>query len=201
MPEQVKDVCAVVLCGGQSTRMGTNKSLLRINDVKVIDRVTEELKEVTDNVIVIANEHKPYKYLNLPLYRDRYRDAGPLAGIESAMHHVQADAYLFAACDMPFANQAVYRFLLDQLEDYHAVVPKYKGRVHPLSSIYKRDCLPIIQKKLDEADLRVRSFYEDIDINFVDSFSQVSESDLEKHFFNMNNPEQYERAKILANKN
>lgn len=194
------DICAVVLCGGKSTRMGTNKSLLKINEEKVIDQISKELTKITDNVILIANEPEPYEYLNLPIYQDRYENSGPLAGIESAMYHVEADTFLFAACDMPFINKDVYNVLLPLMRAVDAVVPKYNGRVHPLAALYKRDCLPIIQAKLNEKDFRVRSFYEEIHVTYVTSYPKLEHSVVEKHFFNMNNPSQYEKAKKLANK-
>lgn len=194
------DICAVILCGGQSTRMGTNKSLLEINNQKVIDILVEELKQITDSTILIANDKAPYEYLNLPIYKDRYLDSGPLAGIEAAMHHVESKSYLFAACDMPFINKDIYKYLFQFLGDVDAVVPKYEGRVHPLASIYQRTCLPIIQEKLEEGDFRVRSFYDEINIKYVEDFDSFDSFDVKKHFFNMNNPTQYKEAKDLASK-
>lgn len=194
------DLCAVILCGGQSRRMGRNKSLLEINNQKVIDIMVEEVKQITNNVILIAKDEAAYKHLNIPIYKDRYEDSGPLAGIETAMHHVEAESYLFTACDMPFINKAIYRYLLQFLKDVDAVVPKYEGRVHPLASLYRRTCLPVIQGKLEEGDLRVRSFYDEVNIKFVDDFKDFDPFHVKKHFFNMNNPDQYKQAKDLASK-
>ncbi|HLS35760.1 MAG TPA: molybdenum cofactor guanylyltransferase [Bacillota bacterium] len=191
------DICAVVLCGGKSTRMGTNKALLPINDKPVIEHIIHKLRKLTDEIILITNDKEAYEYLQLPMYRDRFDDAGPLAGIESAMYHVHAEKYMFVACDMPFIQADVYKYLVQTIAHHDAVVPIFEGRVHPLASIYKRTALPIIQEKLLKDDLRVRSFYDEIDIKYVDKFPNVDKKTIEQHFFNMNNPEQYEQAKEI----
>ena len=192
------DLCAVVLCGGQSSRMGTNKSLLQISNYRVVEKIVSELKKLTNHVVLIANDEKPYEYLKVPIYKDRYNDAGPLAGIESAMYHVDAERFIFAACDMPFVNKHLYEYLLTYAGDYEAIVPKYNGQVHPLASIYSRNCLPVIKEKLDAGDYRVSIFFHEIEHKFVTLFPNIDEEVVKYHFFNMNTPVEYEEAKKIA---
>lgn len=190
------DVCGIVLAGGKSTRMGTNKSLLKINNKRVIELVVEELKLCSEEVILISNDESAvYDFLNLRQFSDRYIDKGPLAGIETAMHHVQAELFIIAACDMPFVNQQIYAYLLGEIEDYDAVIPKFAGRTHPLSGIYRKSVLPHVQKQLKNNNLRMMSFFEDVNVKYVEDFNEISDENLQKHFFNMNNPQQYEQAK------
>src|SRR5690625_999693 len=125
--------CGVVLAGGQSSRMGTNKSLLPIHGKAAIVHIVEELKHCVDDVIIIANETKPYQFLNREIFSDRYSGYGPLAGLESALFHQTADLYLLAACDMPFVSCRVYKFLAEQIGEHDAVIPVYGSREHPLA--------------------------------------------------------------------
>lgn len=188
--------CGVILAGGKSSRMGTNKSLLPLQGKPAVERVYEELKVVTDNVIIIANEENIYDFLQIDRYSDRHVDQGPLAGLESALYHVEADLYFIAACDMPFIDRTVYKYLVEQMDDEHdAVVPVYNGRNHPLAAIYRRSALPQIQDQIVNNNLRVQSFFEHIQVNYVDDFDSISDSIVEKHLFNMNNPNQYKQAK------
>lgn len=117
--------CGVVLSGGKSSRMGTNKSLLMINNKKVIEHIVDELEKFTDKVVLITNEPKLYSFLQLETYSDRYIDKGPLAGLEAALHYVEADIFLITACDMPFIDEQVYTYLLKQLDNYDEI-----GRAH-----------------------------------------------------------------------
>lgn len=185
---------SVILAGGKSSRMGTNKSFLKINDTPVLEHVRDELNKLTNNQIIIANDKTPYEYLRLPVYSDRYLEKGPLAGIESALHHIKADLFLFAACDMPFIQATVYEYLLNQIEGYEAVVPVFKNRIHPLVAIYNRSVLRAVQQQLEKNQLKVTSFFEHINVNYVESYEGISEQTLQQHFFNMNNPTQYQEA-------
>jgi|SRR5690625_1346684 len=189
--------CGVVLSGGQSTRMGTNKSLLPIDGKEAISHIVDELIQCTDDIIIIANEEQPYKFLNKQIFADRFPNRGPLAGLESAMYHYEAHIYYVAACDMPFVSCKVYRFLAEQLEGYDAVIPIYEGREHPLAGVYRRSVLPHVQEQIKKNRLRMNSFHDLVKVKYVESFATIADDVLRKHFFNMNNPKQYETAKRL----
>ncbi|HLR66276.1 molybdenum cofactor guanylyltransferase [Virgibacillus alimentarius] len=188
------EVCGVILSGGKSSRMGTNKSLLEINHKPVIKHILEELQHCSDNVMIVANEPSLYEFLGVKLCSDRYIDKGPLAGLETALYHIDANAYIIAACDMPFISKDIYHFLLNQLDHDDAVVPIYNNHMHPLSGIYTRRALPVIQAHLEKNNLKVKGFFDDIRVNYVSDFGTLPEELLQKHFFNMNSPAEYEKA-------
>jgi len=188
-------VCGVILAGGKSSRMGTNKALLKIKEKTAIQHIVEELYYICNQLIVVTNQPDEYKFLDLPLISDRYKDKGPLAGIETAMHHVRAETFFIAACDMPFINRKIYQYLYGQLYEYDAVVPNYDNQLHPLSGIYRKKALPTIQKQIENNNLKVKSFFKELNVHYVDQFNGLTEGQLEKHFFNMNYPSQYIQAK------
>lgn len=191
------NICGVVLSGGKSSRMGTNKSLLAIDNKPVIAHILEEIHKCSDEVVIIANQPSMYKFLGVKQFSDRYINKGPLAGLETALYHVDANIFIFTACDMPFINKTVYHYLLQQLAHYDAVVPIYNNQMHPLSGIYKKNALPHIQAQIEKGDLKVKSFFEYVNTIYVRDFGNLSDELLQKHFFNMNDPVQYEKAKRL----
>lgn len=192
------NICGVVLSGGKSTRMGTNKALLQLNDKPVVQGIVEELKKCTKEVVLITNDNENvYDFLNVKQYKDRYIDKGPLAGIETALYNVNANIFAFAACDTPFINSKVYSELINQLDHYDAVVPIYNKQIHPLSAIYKKEVLIKVQEQLNNNNLRIRSFFNHINVKYVQEFNHIDDDVLYKHFFNMNNPQEYEQAKKI----
>ena len=82
-----KDITGIILSGGKSTRMGSNKSLLKVGNMTVIERVRNLLQGIFKNVILITNDPEDYKFLGLPMFEDVYRHKGPLAGIHSGLVH------------------------------------------------------------------------------------------------------------------
>lgn len=190
-------VAGVILSGGKSLRMGTNKALLKIQGKPVIERILAELGGITDEVMIVANHPNIYQYLDISQVADRYLEKGPLAGLETALYHGDGEIFMFAACDMPFINGDVYQYLFQQLNQYDAVVPIYDNHMHPLAGIYKKSILPAIQAQIEKNNLRVKSFFGNIHVNYVSDFAGIDDALLQRHFFNMNHPAQYEEAKLL----
>ncbi len=188
-------ISGVVLSGGKSSRMGTNKSLLTLDGKPVIEHITNELQLVSHTVSVISNTPSSFDFLDFDLYGDRYLNSGPLAGLESAFYHIDADVYICAACDMPFVHKNVYNYLLHSLGEFDAVIPIYKEKMHPLSGIYTSNVLPEIQQLLANSQLKVRELFDQITVKYVRDFGGIPEYILTRHFFNMNYPDQYEEAK------
>src|SRR5699024_10949466 len=137
-------ICGVILAGGKSSRMGRNKTVLPLNNQSVIQILTKELEQIADKIVIIANEKELYDFLGNDIYSDNYKDKGPLAGLESAMSHIDAELFVIAAADMPFINKDIYNYLLSMEDGYDAVIPKYDGFLHPLAGIYRKTTLPII---------------------------------------------------------
>lgn len=189
--------CSIILAGGHSTRMGTNKGILPLGEKFVIEYIIDEMHTITGEVIINSNDPATYSYLELPVVKDNFIDQGPLAGIEAALSQVDADIFLCSACDTPFINRHVYRYLLKQLARYDAVVPVYKDKLHPLSGIYDKKVWPKLQTQLSNGERKVSLLFDHINVNYVDTFPKIAINDLEKHFFNMNDPLQYKEAKRL----
>lgn len=188
--------CGVVLSGGKSSRMGTNKSLLRLDGNKpVIEHIYEEIQQVCNDTIIVTNHPDQYDFMKAIMVGDRYVDMGPLAGLETAMYHIDAELYVIAACDMPFVNKDIYTYLKQQIQSYDAVIPRFNDQIHPLAGIYRRNVLSSIQHQIQSHDLRVRGFFEHVNVLYVEDFSMFPEATVKNHFFNMNNPTDFEQAK------
>lgn len=187
----------IILAGGKSSRMGTNKALLTLNNKKVIEHIIEEMKQITDDIIIIANEPELYQKYNIPIFEDRYMHSGPLAGLETALFHMAGDIAVVTPCDTPFVHHSVYNKLLHQMHTQDAIVPKYENRLHPLAGVYKKTVHSFIEQKIKNNELRMTSFYDDINVHIQEDFDEIDQSVLRKHFFNMNTVEDFNKAKEL----
>ena len=75
----------IILAGGKSSRMGTNKALLTINGKTVIERIVNQLDQIVDEIIVVTNQFHDYEFLQLPMVEDKWKGMGPLAGIQAGL--------------------------------------------------------------------------------------------------------------------
>lgn len=186
---------AVVLAGGQSRRMGTNKAFLPVNGKPMIENVIEVCEAITNNVVVISNELSSYKYLKHPILSDRYPQMGPLAGLETAMHYAQnSDWFLIAPCDSPFLSSKVYEDLMNKREKCDIVLPTFQSKIHPLHGIYHKTCLGTIKSLLEEGSLRMSDLYSKHNTKYVEEYDEsISFQMLNKHFINLNDMGEYEK--------
>jgi len=116
-----------VLCGGASSRMGSNKALLGLNGVPLAAHVAGVLRAAgAEMVVALGGDPATVETTSLPVVADRVPDAGPLAGILGGLAHFDtmvapaADApyvAIFAACDLPQITPDVVALLMKRVVD------------------------------------------------------------------------------------
>lgn len=84
----------VILAGGKSSRMGTDKSILIFHEKTFIDNNVNIFKEVVDEIIIVSNQHNKYGYKDIQEVSDIYQDMGPLAGIHAGILAAEHDTVL-----------------------------------------------------------------------------------------------------------
>ncbi|WP_019241117.1 MULTISPECIES: molybdenum cofactor guanylyltransferase [Bacillus] len=189
---------AIILAGGKSSRMGKNKALLTVFDQTNIENIVKKCQEVASEVLIVTNESSQYEFLNVPLVKDRYKDCGPLAGLEAGLQAAKYDKCMLIACDMPFIQPNIMETLIRSFEDFDAVVPNIEGKLHPLFAAYRKSCIQPIEKRLHDRKHKMRELFNDIQVKFMtEEELSLNFKDANYAFFNMNRPEEYEEAKNM----
>lgn len=194
----MKGPAAAILAGGQSRRMGRNKALLPVEGKPSIQRVAEAARQVAGEVVVVANDPEPYRFLGLPIIGDLHPGKGPQAGMEAALVWSPADWTFILSCDLPFLTREFLRTLAGLADEaYDAVVPVHPAdRRHPLAALYHRRCLPLISKNLAEDRLKTQGLLDRLRVRPVTAAE--AGPDLDHLLFNMNRPADYEAVKKKA---
>ena len=199
------DITGIILCGGKSSRMQTNKALLKLGDKTVIEIVTAKLKSIFNEVLISANDSKQYDFLNLPVVYDIFIGKGPLAGIHSALKYSSTKNNFIISCDIPLISIELIKYLINLNSEKSILLPKSNGRIQQLCGIYSKSVIYEIENifKLSEKDKNIKgSVYELLErasIEFID----VDELNFynKNIFLNMNSPEDYKLIKnIYENK-
>jgi len=146
-----RDNTAVILAGGNSSRMGLNKSLLKINNETLIDRAIMLLKNIFDDIIIVSNSPDDYTNSGLPIFQDVYQGFGPLAGIHSGLLNSNSEKVFVVSNDLPFLNRELLEYLLTVKADNSIVVPKEAGHTHHLCGIYSNSCIDAAENILIES--------------------------------------------------
>jgi molybdenum cofactor guanylyltransferase len=193
---------AIILAGGKSSRMGTNKALLPIDGTTNIERIKNILAEAFQEIIIVANDEEAYQFLNLPIIKDKVLDKGPIAGIQAGLLAAKYETNLVIACDMPFISTDVARQLVKESEGFDAVVPVISGKQHPLFAVYKKAILPTLDDCLQTDQLRIKNLLERVHVKYTtenDLFNKEIDK-LEQVFYNMNQPWEYEKVVKITKK-
>ncbi|UCZ52389.1 molybdenum cofactor guanylyltransferase [Bacillus shivajii] len=194
----MEDITGVILAGGKSSRMGKNKALLPVNGMTNIERMKNELEQLTTDVVIAANDKETYQFLNKKIISDVYAGKGPLAGIHGSLAESKTKWNLFIACDMPFFSTDIASYLIEKTRNskLDGIVPMIDGRIHPLYAVYKTESVTLFEDCLKKDQLRIRDALSQLKVEYVTKEELVdtgiNAEEIEKAFYNMNHPEEYD---------
>ncbi|QUH20634.1 molybdenum cofactor guanylyltransferase [Alkaliphilus sp. B6464] len=160
-----KKVTALVLAGGNSTRMGQNKALLKIGSKSLIEIVVEKLQNLFDEIIVVTNSPENYPMLkNIRFEKDCIVTPvkNSLVGIYTGLLKSSNDHVFVVACDMPFLNMDLVQHMLSELGNEDVLVPFLEGHYEPLHAIYNKRCLYNIKHMIDIGNYKIINLYDDV---------------------------------------
>ena len=147
------DITGVILSGGKSLRMGFNKSLLKIQGKTIIEYIVELMQNIFSKVILITNSPDEYRFLNLEMFEDIYKNYGPLAGIHSGLVNSSTKRNFIISCDVPLMTEQMIRYLVDYSTDKLITIAKADGYIQQLVGIYNRDIIVTAEDILEKGKL------------------------------------------------
>jgi molybdopterin-guanine dinucleotide biosynthesis protein A len=176
-----EDATAVILAGGGSRRMGTDKSLLPVNGRPMIEHIARQLIKHFNELLISAGSAAVYPSLDAPVLADPEPNRGPLMGIATALANASHDVAFVTACDVPDIDMPFVRRMLREaaVGDCDAVVPRWPdGRMEPLHAVYRRRVVPAIHNLLAAGEGRVRALFEHCRVKYEDMPSSVTLTNL-----------------------
>jgi molybdenum cofactor guanylyltransferase len=189
MNESQHAVSAIVLAGGQSRRMGRDKALIEFQGKPIIAHVIDTLRELSDDVGIVANRSDTYSPFGARVVPDYDPPCGPLGGIAAGLQAAQHDRVVVVACDMPFLNPNLLRYLMVLSGDYEAVVPQTGDEFEPLHAVYRRACYRPIVQRLASGQRRVISFFADVRLRVVSEVEWRTIDPDGRSLMNLNTPD------------
>ncbi len=153
---------AIVLAGGQSSRMGRDKALITLQGVPLLRQVCEVALNCASPVYVVTSWPERYQDIlpdacrviqEVPLPGET-EPQGPLVAFAQGLAHVETDWVLLLACDLPQLQVKVLqgwaRGLEKTVEEAIALLPRQAKGWEPLCGFYRRQCLPMLTKYINE---------------------------------------------------
>jgi len=187
--------------------MGKNKALLELGGRKMIQRVLDVFLPLFEEIIIVSNEPDLYTPWGFKVTPDVLPNKGSLGGIYTGLVTAGQDQAFFAACDMPFLNQGLIRYMRDQASGFDVVIPhvpteenRSSEGLHPLHAIYSKNCIPPIEQLLRKEVFKIIRFFPEVRVKRI-SQEEIQKFDPELlSLFNANTPQDLEFAQSVIGK-
>jgi molybdenum cofactor guanylyltransferase len=154
------EITGIVLAGGKSSRMGTNKSLLVWKGKTLVEHAIDSLKPFCSKV-VISSSKQLYDFTGCETWPDLIPQQAPMIGIYSSLKHTDTEINLILSCDMPLVSIDLLKYLLDNSNGYKITIPVNENdMLEPLCGIYSRTILPEMEKHILRKNFRLHEFIE-----------------------------------------
>lgn len=179
---------AIILAGGLSHRMGSNKALIPYRGKPLIQYAVEVAQAVTNDILISANS-RDLDHLGFPVVPDLLAVQAPLAGIHAGLSASNTAWNLILTCDMPGITTVLIERMVTLLDDeVRIVVPEHHGFIEPLCGFYHRSLLQTIESNLKSGKMSPLDLIRESTSRFLSLHSD--EEITEPHLFrNINRPE------------
>jgi molybdopterin-guanine dinucleotide biosynthesis protein A len=192
---QSDKLSGIILCGGRSTRMGRPKALLPFGAQTLLERMTGILGQVCGEIVVVAanGQELPPLPPAVRIVYDRQELRGPLEGLRAGLTSLTGDgqsAYL-TSCDAALLRPALVRQVAGLLGPHQVAAPVIGGYLQPLSAVYRRDVLPIVERLLAGERRALVDLLHSVDTRAIDPQELTEADPTLQSFRNLNTPDDY----------
>ena len=191
MPNKIQNITAVILAGGQGSRLsGIDKGLLKLNKMPLVQYIIERIQPQVSNIIISANRNiETYSDFGFSVYEDDISDfAGPLAGILKALQQCQSEWLLAIPADSPFVSRDLALRLSQNIKDNKVAIPHDGKYLQPTFALIHKSLAASLQDFLQQGERKARVWMQQQDHTIID-FSDQANS-----FININTEDELQNA-------
>ena len=197
-------ITSIILAGGHSSRLGREKLAEVIAGKSLIERAISRLSALSPEILIVISQKQArsslpsYTYPEAKTVVDLYPETGSLIGIYTGLVHSSNFLNLVVACDMPFLNLDLLRYMVKVAHGFDVVIPRIGDKMEPLHAVYSRNCMGPMENLIGQDNLKITGFFDSVKVRYV------GEEELDKFdpehlsFFNINTEADLKRARMLA---
>lgn len=182
--------------------MGQPKAALDFGGIPLLTRIVIELKRRFDEIVIVAAPesagHARVEIPGLKIVHDEAAFAGPLDALRHGLNALDRDVAFACSCDLPLLNSDVAADLVAMLDDFDAVIPEVGGKLQPLHAVYRKLCANAIAALAASGEKRLTANAGAVNARRVGERELRTIDPQLSSFFNVNTPEDYQRALKMA---
>ena len=171
IPEMITpSITTVILAGGKGIRIGGNKGLQLLHGKALIDWVLDAIRPHSDEILINANANtNDYEKRGYRIITDHSPEhAGPLAGLQAALHGARHGWLACVPCDTPFLpDNLIHRLCSAITPTTEVVVAVADGQRQPTIALYRKSVLPKLDAYLDSGARKAGDWLHILDVSEV----------------------------------
>jgi molybdopterin-guanine dinucleotide biosynthesis protein A len=188
----------IILAGGRSRRMGSDKCLLTFSRFPLITHLIARLEQSVEEVFLVANETDKLSFLPHTKFKDSFSVPCAFSGLHSGLLHSPYEYNFVLACDLPlFDNRMVDLFRQQVKGETQIVVPKTARGFESLCGLYSKRCIPHMEAMAADNNFAIHELFTKLPTTVIPA-SAVESLSHPNVFFNMNTPGDYDKALELS---
>ena len=197
-------ITSIILAGGRSSRLGREKLAEVIAGKSLTERAVSSLISLSQEILIVISQKQARSSLSLYTYPeaktvvDLYPGKGSLIGIYTGLVHSTNFLNLVVACDMPFLNVNLLRYMIDISPGFDVIIPRVDDQMEPLHAVYSKNCIGPMESLIKQDNLKATAFFDSVKVRYVGK-EELDRFDPERlSFFNINTGADLKRARMLA---
>ena len=195
------DYTGVILAGGKNSRLpGGKKAFRKIGDEMILETIYELFSSLFKEVIIVVNEPREFAGWDMMVVTDIIPSKCALAGLHAGLFYASYPYAYVTACDTPFVKRSVVEYIVGSIRPgYEVIIPQTDDGLEPLSAVYSKDCIPLIEENLKKNIFMIKKFFRKKKVKEI-PVDKLKMLDPQRQFiFNVNTPKDLEKAKTIAN--
>ncbi|WP_372937285.1 molybdenum cofactor guanylyltransferase [Seonamhaeicola sp.] len=151
------NITGIILAGGKSSRMGSDKGFIKLNDKRFVLYSIEALKPLISEILIVS-DNENYDTFGYKRIEDIIKNSGPVAGIYSGLKASKTEYNLILSCDIPLIKTHILNKLIDAIDNTSEVIQiESNGKSMPLIALYKKSIAPTFKNALANDERRLRT--------------------------------------------
>lgn len=193
-----ESTAAAILCGGKSSRMGFDKSLLQFNGRYHIQTIYNALSSRFNQINLVTNQPTKFDSIislsSAVKIKDHYPGRGPIGGMCTAIESIEADWVFICACDLSYIDVQLIDLLNKNKEGYQVVILRTNNYLETLFAFYHKSCLHEFKNQLQNGRGRPADAFSCLKVNEIELHKLNNSTEI----FNLNTKED---LKVWKNSN
>ncbi len=194
------DYTGIILAGGKNSRFpGEKKTFRKLGNLMILEGIYRLLKSLFREIIVVVNEPQEFAGWDMTIATDIIPLKCALAGLHAGLFYASYPYAYVIAGDTPFVKQSIIKYIVDRIDlKYDVIIPRTHDGLEPLSAVYSKNCIPLIENNLEKNIVVIKEFFQKKRVREIPA-KELEKLDPEMRFsFNINTPDDFEKAKKIA---